>query len=105
MHISVRHVSHVSHLTHNSIILKGSDMKLARMVLLLLAFAAFGPLGLLTAGAPVSESLTTAPVLSQDAKVPKSDKLVYADFETVQDNRPVSSRGGQIQLQSYAERP
>jgi hypothetical protein len=33
------------------------------------------------------------------------DKLVYADFETSKDNRPVSSRGGFIQITSYQERP
>jgi hypothetical protein len=31
------------------------------------------------------------------------DKLVYADFETEADGRPVSSRGGPIQLTSYQE--
>jgi hypothetical protein len=31
------------------------------------------------------------------------DKLVYADFETVKDNRPVSNGGGFIQLTSYQE--
>lgn len=31
------------------------------------------------------------------------DAYVYADFETVQDNRPVSSHGGRMQLISYEE--
>ena len=31
------------------------------------------------------------------------DKLVYADFEAAKDNRPVSSRGGPVQLFSYHE--
>lgn len=31
------------------------------------------------------------------------DAYVYADFETVQDNRPVSSHGGWVQLTSYEE--
>ena len=35
----------------------------------------------------------------------EADKLVYADFEAVQDNRPVSSRGGFIQINSYSESP
>lgn len=34
----------------------------------------------------------------------EGDKLVYADFETVKDNRPVSNRGGAVQLNSYQER-
>jgi hypothetical protein len=33
------------------------------------------------------------------------EKLVYADFEVAKDNRPVSNRGGLIQLFSYQERP
>lgn len=37
--------------------------------------------------------------------VQEADKLVYADFEAVQDNRPVSSRGGSIQMVSYSESP
>ncbi len=32
-----------------------------------------------------------------------ADNLVYADFEKVENNRPVSSRGGMIQLWSYEE--
>jgi len=32
-----------------------------------------------------------------------SDKLVYADFEQVQDGRPVTSRGGAIQIFGYSE--
>ena len=31
------------------------------------------------------------------------DAFVYADFETMQDNRPVSKRGGYVQLTSYEE--
>lgn len=31
------------------------------------------------------------------------DSLVYADFETVKDNRPVSNGGGLVQLTSYQE--
>jgi hypothetical protein len=36
---------------------------------------------------------------------PEDDKLVYADFENPKDNRPVSNRGGMVQLFSYQERP
>jgi hypothetical protein len=35
----------------------------------------------------------------------QADKLVYADFETAKDKRPVSSRGGLVQLFSFEERP
>src|SRR5215470_11406914 len=34
-----------------------------------------------------------------------SSKLVYADFENMKDNRPVSNRGGLIQITSYQESP
>jgi hypothetical protein len=36
---------------------------------------------------------------------PAQDKLVYADFETAKDNRPVSSRGGMVQIFGYQESP
>jgi hypothetical protein len=36
---------------------------------------------------------------------PEADKLVYADFETTPSSRPVSSRGGFVQLTSYEESP
>lgn len=35
---------------------------------------------------------------------PEGEKLVYADFETAPDKRPVSSRGGLVMLYSYQER-
>lgn len=35
--------------------------------------------------------------------VQDGDKLVYADFETVKDNRPVSNRGGYVQLFGYQQ--
>jgi hypothetical protein len=35
----------------------------------------------------------------------EAGKLTYADFETVKDNRPVSNRGGLIQLFAYQESP
>ncbi len=34
---------------------------------------------------------------------PAGDKFVYADFEAMQDGRPVSTRGGFVQLTSYQE--
>jgi hypothetical protein len=37
--------------------------------------------------------------------VQETAKLVYADFETAKDNRPVSARGGFIQLFAYQESP
>jgi hypothetical protein len=40
-----------------------------------------------------------------DKAADKADKLIYADFETAKDNRPVTNRDGEIQLISYQERP
>jgi hypothetical protein len=40
---------------------------------------------------------------STQADQGNGDSFVYADFETVQDNRPVSKRGGFVQLISYQE--
>lgn len=40
---------------------------------------------------------------SPQAAQPGGDRVVYANFESVQDNRPVSSRGGYVQLISYQE--
>src|SRR5262245_66352738 len=45
---------------------------------------------------------TSGGITSQEGN---GDKLVYADFETAKDNRPVSDRGGKVQLISYSERP
>lgn len=35
----------------------------------------------------------------------ETGRLVYADFETARDNRPVSNRGGLVQLFAYQETP
>lgn len=59
-----------------------------------------------TAARPLGESTALIgseglpPAVAQDA-----DKLVYADFQTVKENRPVSNRGGLVQLFAYQERP
>jgi len=39
------------------------------------------------------------------AKESDSSKLVYADFQNLQDGRPVSKRGGRTQLNRYSENP
>ena len=50
---------------------------------------------------------TITPVQSA-ALIPEAtqatDKFIYADFETVKENRPVSSRGGLVQLFTYQEK-
>ncbi len=49
---------------------------------------------------------TTTPILSSVSvreAAQGTDKFIYADFETTKDNRPVSNRGGLVQLFSYQE--
>ncbi len=59
---------------------------------LLVTFALFGALPLVSQGpAPAAQS-------SADAKT-----LVFADFEKVENNRPVTARGGLIQMYGYQE--
>lgn len=41
--------------------------------------------------------------LAQSPQQPGGDRVVYADFENAQGGRPVSSRGGYVQLISYQE--
>src|SRR4030095_16713088 len=51
---------------------------------------------------------TTTPVVSAAlVREPTqgTDKFIYADFETQKDNRPVSNRGGLVQLFSYQQNP
>jgi len=45
--------------------------------------------------------LAAATLAAQPA--PDSTALVYADFEKMEDNRPVSARGGVIQIYGYEE--
>lgn len=55
----------------------------------------------------VAAALITAPILAavaaQSPGAAHSNRLVYADFERVDNNRPVTTRGGLIQLVTYEE--
>src|SRR6266480_1925915 len=42
---------------------------------------------------------------SANAAAMQEDKLVYADFEKLENNRPVSARGGWVQLGNNQENP
>ncbi|HMB30080.1 MAG TPA: hypothetical protein VKS99_18355 [Blastocatellia bacterium] len=68
----------------------------------LIALFANNPRGSFKAGAAPFSPPTSAGSASQEGN---GDKLVYADFETANDNRPVSSRGGLVMLFGYQERP
>jgi hypothetical protein len=48
---------------------------------------------------------TTEAAGSLGNAIQEPDKLLYADFEAAKDNRPVSNRGGLVQLFAYQERP
>lgn len=74
-------------------------MKLLKILLPLCCFA----LSLAMTG-PVATNASLSPAFVT-AAAQESDKLVYADFETIVDNRPVSSRGGVVQLFKYQESP
>jgi len=56
--------------------------------------------GLLSNPWPITTESFLGPSATQGG-----DKLVYADFETVADNRPISNRGGYVQLYKYEESP
>lgn len=51
----------------------------------------------------LSLTLITRPALEARLVAVAQDRLVYADFEKLENNRPVSSRGGLIQLYAYEE--
>lgn len=55
------------------------------------------------AGAAKTPMNTRGVKTAQEKAASDADKLVYADFETMKDNRPVSSHGGLVQLFSYQE--
>jgi hypothetical protein len=74
-------------------------MKLERLLLPVCGFLLLASFIGSTAESHMKKSSASQPVTStQDG-----DKLVYADFETVKDNRPVSSRGGYVQLFGYQQ--
>ncbi|MDT5155693.1 MAG: hypothetical protein QOH51_50 [Acidobacteriota bacterium] len=78
-------------------------MRLTKAFTIVLSLAM--PALLVLAGARTHEagaaSLQEAPAKPSQS----ADKLVYADFETMKDNRPVSSHGGLVQIVSYQESP
>jgi len=78
-------------------------MKRARTLFLLSCFALTTPFANI-AHSSIEPSASRGPIpgpnLPQEA-----DKLIYADFETGKDNRPISNRGGLVMLFSYQERP
>ena len=71
-------------------------MKLPKLSLLLSSFS----LSALFVGGATTPVLSTA-LVGEAAQ--GTDKFIYADFETIKENRPVSSRGGLVQLFSYQE--
>jgi hypothetical protein len=54
-------------------------------------------------GRPMLMAVALACAWAWAPSAQSADKLVYADFEQVQDGRPVTARGGAIQLFGYSE--
>lgn len=55
---------------------------------------------------PRSAAQSTSPATqtpAQAAAQPAGDQFVYADFENIQEKRPLSNRGGLVQIVSYQE--
>jgi hypothetical protein len=52
---------------------------------------------------PLAQSSASSPQASPQAAQPGGEQLIYADFENAQDKRPLSKRGGLVQLISYQE--
>lgn len=76
--------------------MKRTTLFFACVCMLVLSAIAIGPMeGTKSAG------VTPQPAPQTDQ--PGGDQFMYADFESVKDNRPVSSRGGFVQLISYHE--
>jgi hypothetical protein len=66
----------------------------------LLGYGCLALLAVFAGGAVRALEVGSPPPLFQD-----TNKLVYADFENSKDNRPISNRGGLVQLFAYQERP
>jgi hypothetical protein len=80
-------------------------MKPSRTLIILSCFTSIALLASETRGSLEANSISTPIGRAFQEGNKEGDKLIYADFETAKDNRPVSSRGGHVQLFSYQERP
>lgn len=80
-------------------------MKPSRTLIILSCFASIALFATNTRGSLEASFTPTLAVSALQEANKEGDKLVWADFETANENRPVSSRGGHVQLISYQERP
>ena len=78
-------------------------MKLVRTLAVLCCVALLASFADLAVDSSVSASARFHSVASVVAPLQGGNQLVYADFETVKDNRPYSSRGGWVQLNAGAD--
>jgi hypothetical protein len=83
--------------------IRRKSMRLERFLLPVCGFLLLASLISSTAESSAGNSPASLPVISTLPASQDGDKLVYADFETVKDNRPVSSRGGYVQLYGYQQ--
>src|SRR5262249_32802387 len=82
---------------------KGRKMTFLSILLALISLA-IAAVGVLPSHSKPSRGLTPESSLGPSV-TQGGDKLVYADFETVSNNRTVSNRGGSVQLYKYEESP
>ncbi len=78
-------------------------MKLESILLPVCCLALFASLAGRTVESGVENASAFPPLSSKIQVSQEGDKLVYADFETVKDNRVVSNRGGYVQVFGYQQ--
>jgi hypothetical protein len=79
-------------------------MKLAQTLLSLCCYSLLAAFAGAMARPPVGITIPLRSGVFRSAVAQEADKLVYADFQTTKGNRPVSNRGGLVQLFAYQER-
>src|SRR5215216_839744 len=84
---------------------KESPMKFAQAFLSLCSCSLLAAFSGAADRPPGDSAATVRPESFPAAVAQDADKLVYADFQVVKENRPTSNRGGLVQLFSYQERP
>ena len=80
-------------------------MKVVRTLALLCCLVALARFADRAVDSSVAASARSHSPATVTAAPQEDNKLVYADFETVKDNRPWSNRGGFVQLTANQERP
>src|SRR5688572_29211342 len=89
--------------------MRGVTMKLTKPLIILSCFVSIALFPNKTRGSLETNAVRFRAPIPADGAFQNGNqgegKLVYADFETANDTRPISSRGGFVQLISYQEKP